>query len=48
MISRRDFLSTTATAIALSAAPPDAPAPDSPAEHWYRRVTRWGQTNITE
>jgi hypothetical protein len=39
MISRREFLATTATAVVLDAAP---------SEPWYRRVTRWGQTNITE
>jgi hypothetical protein len=43
MISRREFLATTlattATAFVLDAAP---------SEPWYRRVTRWGQTNITE
>ena len=39
MIGRREFLYTAAAAAALGAAP---------AEPWYRRVTRWGQTNITE
>src|SRR5258708_36695918 len=39
---RRDFVAAGAAgAAALSA----QPASDIP---WYRRVTRWGQTNITE
>jgi len=42
--TRREFLSTTAAAIALSASNAEA----APAEPWYRRTTRWGQTNITE
>ena len=40
--TRRDFLLTTAVAASAVAAQA-APAPP-----WYRRVTRWGQTNITE
>ena len=44
MSTRREFLSTTAAAIALSASNAEA----APAEPWYRRTTRWGQTNITE
>jgi len=44
MPTRREFLSTTATAIAL--APGRAAA--APTEPWHRRTTRWGQTNITE
>jgi hypothetical protein len=44
MPTRREFLSTTATAIALVPARAAAAA----TEPWYRRTTRWGQTNITE
>jgi hypothetical protein len=40
MINRREFLASTAALAAASAAPPAIP--------WYRRTTRWGQTNITE
>jgi hypothetical protein len=42
MTTRREFLAAT-TAAALAAAQA-APSPTP----WYRRVTRWGQTNITE
>src|ERR1041385_8279506 len=40
MLTRRDFLQTTGAA-ALS-------AQNTAAVPWYRRVARWGQTNITE
>ncbi len=43
MTTRRDFLlasAASAAATSLTAAPSQEP--------WYRRVTRWGQTNITE
>jgi hypothetical protein len=43
MPTRREFLSTV-TAIALA----PARAAAAPTEPWYRRTTRWGQTNITE
>jgi len=55
--TRRDFLKKAAmAAVALgasdfSAAPArsqSAPPKSSPALPWYRRVLRWGQTNITE
>src|ERR1035437_2409538 len=42
MPTRRDFLQTTLAGAAVSSAQTDAAAP------WYRRVCRWGQTNITE
>jgi Hypothetical glycosyl hydrolase 6 len=42
MLTRRDFFETvTATAVAASAHATTTPP-------WYRRVLRWGQTNITE
>ncbi len=56
-MDRRDFIKTTSAAATLTLAPgllntPDIgysdkkePAGDTP---WYRRITRWGQTNITE
>jgi hypothetical protein len=45
-VTRRDFLHTAAAATtAVSAVSSDAAATEAP---WYRRVTRWGQTNITE
>jgi hypothetical protein len=41
MTTRRDFLISSALiGVAAEAAPEKAP--------WYRRTTRWGQTNITE
>jgi hypothetical protein len=40
MINRREFIAAGAAAMAVQAAAPQKP--------WYRRVTRWGQTNITE
>ncbi len=43
MTSRREFL--TAGGAALASATAAAGAAESP---WYRRVYRWGQTNITE
>jgi hypothetical protein len=39
MTTRRDFLTTSAAALAAPAARPTP---------WYRRTYRWGQTNITE
>jgi hypothetical protein len=56
MDTRREFLKKTTSAawlltttglpaVASMAAPPPIPAPAAP---WYRRVTRWGQVNITE
>ena len=45
-MTRRDFLHTAAAAsAAVSAVSSDAAVTEPP---WYRRVTRWGQTNITE
>ena len=44
MTSRREFLTTAAAAFAAQSAI-DAAAPADP---WYRRTCRWGQTNITE
>ena len=43
-MTRRDFLQTAAVAAAAVPAGAGAQA----AQPWYRRVTRWGQTNITE
>jgi Hypothetical glycosyl hydrolase 6 len=45
MPTRREFLSTSAAvAMALTAAEANAATTDP----WYRRTTRWGQTNVTE
>jgi hypothetical protein len=45
MSTRREFLSTSAAAaLALTA----SEAEGDTSEPWYRRITRWGQTNITE
>lgn len=45
-MTRRGFLHTAAAAsAAVSAVSSNAAAAEAP---WYRRVTRWGQTNITE
>src|ERR1700730_12927164 len=41
MTTRRTFIALAATAVASRAAPAST-------EPWYRRTTRWGQTNITE
>jgi hypothetical protein len=41
-VTRRDFLQSSAAGAAALSAQADTPVP------WYRRVTRWGQTNITE
>ncbi len=41
-MTRRDFMSTGAAAMASAAAQDGKGAP------WYRRTYRWGQTNITE
>ena len=41
-MTRRDFLQSSAAGAAALSAQADTPVP------WYRRVTRWGQTNITE
>ncbi|HVW83169.1 MAG TPA: hypothetical protein VHB50_00735, partial [Bryobacteraceae bacterium] len=44
MTTRREFIS--AASVALASAPGALQA--APVEPWYRRVRRWGQTNITE
>ena len=41
-MTRRNFLQSTAAGATALSAQPAASIP------WYRRVTRWGQTNITE
>ena len=48
MISRRDFLSTTAAALTVGASAEAQVEAQTQTGPWYRRVTRWGQTNITE
>ena len=56
-MDRRDFIRTTSAAATLTLAPDiinlsDGSSQDKKATTgdipWYRRVTRWGQTNITE
>lgn len=56
-MDRRDFIRTTSAAAALTISQDlinlknDNPGPDSGKYDelpWFRRVTRWGQTNITE
>ncbi len=42
MTTRRTFLTTAAAGVAAT------PLMAAPAEPWYKRTTRWGQTNITE
>ncbi len=44
MPTRREFLSVAAATLAAGSEPMAA----APAEPWYRRTCRWGQTNITE
>lgn len=54
--SRRSFIKSTAAASLMFAAPDilnisvlkTGKNDGSPASPWYRRLTRWGQTNITE
>ena len=45
MTNRRIFLQSSAALAAAFTATAEAAAPPAP---WYRRTTRWGQTNITE
>ena len=56
-MDRRDFIKTTSAAATLTLAPeilnlPEGSFPEKKVTTeeipWYRRVTRWGQTNITE
>ena len=56
-MDRRDFIKTTSAAATLTLAPEILNLPESSLREkkvtpdeipWYRRVTRWGQTNITE
>jgi hypothetical protein len=56
-MDRRDFIKTTSAAATLTLAPDILNPPDGSYQGkeettgevpWYRRVTRWGQTNITE
>jgi hypothetical protein len=56
-MDRRDFIKTTSAATTLTLAPglldltdtrPDISKVSAPELPWYRRVVRWGQTNITE
>jgi len=56
-MDRRDFIKTTSAAATLTLAPEILNLPEGSFREkkvtteeipWYRRVTRWGQTNITE
>jgi hypothetical protein len=42
MLTRRAFVEGNFAAAAVASSSPEGGAP------WYRRVARWGQTNITE
>ena len=45
--TRREFVRSTGAVALTMGLPPTAPAADT-APPWYRRVLRWGQTNINE
>ena len=48
MLTRRDFIETGLAGTAAVSAKQSDDGPESGGVAWFRRVLRWGQTNITE